>query len=56
MNYRMPTPIDVAIDLEATVEDISDKKAVINCRTLSGDSVTAEAEVIAIRVPSSWRG
>ncbi|MEM1174598.1 MAG: PaaI family thioesterase [Pseudomonadota bacterium] len=56
VNYLMPTPIDVPIDLEATIDDINDKKAVVRCRTLSGDSVTAEAEVIAIRVPASWRG
>ena len=56
VNYLKPTPIDVPIDLEATVDEITDKKAVISCRALSGDTVTAEAEVIAIRVPPSWRG
>ena len=56
VNYLKPTPIDVPIDLEATVDEITDKKAIVRCRALSGDTVTAEAEVIAIRVPPSWRG
>ncbi|MEM6512851.1 MAG: PaaI family thioesterase [Pseudomonadota bacterium] len=56
VNYLKPTPIDLPIDLEATVPEISDKKAIIHCKTLSDETVTAEAEVIAIRVPPSWRG
>ncbi len=56
VNYLAPTPIDAPIDLEAGIEEITDKKAIVHCRVLSGETVTAEAEVIAVRVPPSWRG
>lgn len=55
VNYLKPTPIDRPVELRATIRDCTDKKAVVAC-TLSVDgNVTAEGEVIAVRVPYSWR-
>lgn len=55
VNYLAPTPIDAPIDLEAVVEEITDRKALIRCKVMSGALQTAEGEVIAVRVPPEWR-
>ena len=56
VNYLKPTPIDAPIELVATIDEISDRKALLRCRVYSNEEQTAEGEVIAIRVPPSWRG
>jgi predicted thioesterase len=56
VNYLKPTPIDAPIELVATIEEIDDRKALLVCRVFSDEEQTAEGEVIAIRVPPSWRG
>jgi len=56
VNYLKPTPIDRPIDLEAVVEELGERKAKIRCKVTSEGEATAEGEVLAIRVPSSWRG
>ena len=56
VDYLAPTPIDQPIELEAVIEEISDKKAIVRCRVLSGGTETATGVVIAIRVPPEWRG
>ena len=55
MNYLKPTSIERPVELVATVEEIGDKKAVIKCVLYSDGVVTAEGEVISIKVPDSWR-
>ena len=55
VNYRAPTPIDQEIVLRATVEECGEKKTLLTCHAWSGDLLTAGGEVIAIRVPPSWR-
>lgn len=55
VDYLAPTPINEDIVLRARVLQSGDKKSVIQCRVFSGDLQTAEGEVIAIRVPDSWR-
>lgn len=55
VNYLKPTPIDTPIELRAVIREWTDKKTVLNCTVFSGGAVTAEGEVIAIRVPESWR-
>ena len=55
VNYFKPTPIDQEIEMRATVGDSNDKKAVVHCTLSSGGEVRAEGEVIAVRVPWSWR-
>ena len=55
VSYLAPTPIDKQIVLRATIEECGEKKTLVKCRAYSGDTQTAEGEVIAIRVPDSWR-
>ena len=56
VNYLAPTPIDQAVTLRARITESTDKKAVVVCDFWSGETRTAEGEVIAVRVPPSWRG
>ena len=55
VSYLKPTPIDRPVDLRATIEECADKKTVVRCTLSSDGVVTAEGQVIAIRVPQSWR-
>ncbi len=55
VNYLAPTPIDQDIELRATIREHSKKKALVSCRVFSGGVQTAEGEVIAVRVPDSWK-
>ena len=55
VNYLKPTPIDAPIHLRATIRECTDKKTVLHCEVRSGDELTAEGEVIAVRVAHSWR-
>jgi len=55
VSYLAPTPIDREIVLRATIEDCGERKTLLKCRAFSGDVQTAEGEVIAVRVPDSWR-
>ena len=55
VNYRKPTPIDRPVELRATLDECTDSKTVVKCTLSSAGVVTAEGEVIAIRVPNSWR-
>jgi acyl-coenzyme A thioesterase PaaI-like protein len=54
VDYRKPTPIDVDISLIATVRELGPKKAVLTCDVLSGETLTARGEVVAVRVPPEW--
>jgi acyl-coenzyme A thioesterase PaaI-like protein len=55
VRYIAPTPIDATVTLRATIAESAGKKTVIQCRVFSGDTLTAEGRVVAIRVPPSWR-
>ena len=54
VNYLAPTPIDNDVTLRATIEDCHEKKTIVRCRVYSGETQTAEGEVIAVRVPPDW--
>jgi acyl-coenzyme A thioesterase PaaI-like protein len=55
VNYLKPTPIDCEVTLRARIEDVTEKKTLVRCRLFSGDTQTAEGEVVVVRVPLSWR-
>ncbi|MEL7448195.1 MAG: PaaI family thioesterase [Pseudomonadota bacterium] len=55
VNYLAPTPIDREMVLRATIELCEAKKTIVKCRVFSDDVQTAEGDVIAIRVPDSWK-
>lgn len=49
VKYLKPTPND-KVELRARVVEVKGKKTVLKCEILSEGGVTAEAEVVAIRV------
>lgn len=55
VGYLKPTPIDRLVELRATIEEVGKKKTVLTCSLSSEGERCAEGEVIAIRVPLSWR-
>ena len=55
VNFLAPTPIDRDVTLRAAIGECHDTKTIVTCRFYSGDTQTAEGEVIAVRVPPSWR-
>ncbi len=50
VHYRKPTPLDEPTVLRATVEKLEGRKAVIHCTLGTENMVTAEAEVLAVRI------
>ena len=56
VNYLAPTPIDADIEVRAVLADVGERKTVVKSRVYSGDTQTADGEVIAVRVQDSWRG
>lgn len=55
VDYLAPTPIDREITLRATIGECTDKKTIVHCAVYSDETRVAEGEVVAIRVPDSWR-
>lgn len=55
VRYLKPTPIDRPVELRATIRECGDRKTTLACTLSSGGVVTAEGDVIAIRVPEEWR-
>ena len=55
VSYRRPTPIDKPVKLRASISECGEKKTIVTCTVYSEDEVVAEGEVVAIRVPDSWR-
>ena len=55
VSYKAPTPIDTEIELRATIAECSGKKAIVKCEVFSAGTLTATGEVVAVRVPNSWK-
>lgn len=55
VNYRAPTPIDAEIEVRARIIETGERKTIVQSRVYSSEQLTAEGEVIAVRVPPSWR-
>ena len=55
VNFLKPTRIDQPVELRAVIDECSDRKTVLKTTLSSAGEVTAEGEVVAIRVPASWR-
>lgn len=50
VKYLKPTPNDRTVELRARVTEVKGRKTVLNCKAFSEGVVTAEADVVAIRV------
>ena len=55
VRYLAPTPIDKPVELRASIAESAGRKTIMKCKMYSDDTATAEAEVVVIRVPESWR-
>ncbi len=55
VTYLRPTPIDIPLTLRAVIADSGPRKARVRCSVQSGGNDCARGEVIAVRVPESWR-
>ncbi len=56
IKYTAPTSNTIPIEIRARVTEIKGRKVTINFKVFSGEMVSAEGEVIAIRVFSSSEG
>ena len=54
VDYLKPTPIDAAIELRATVQEVKGRKVVVSVSVLSGGVETARGEVVAVQMPEHW--
>jgi len=52
VNYLKPTPMGVELTLKATIKEISDRKAIVECVVIADDVETVNASVVAVRVPN----
>lgn len=50
VKYLKPTHNDLPVHLRARVTEVKGRKTVLSCQVFSGEELTAEAEVVAIRV------
>ena len=55
LTYLRPTPISEPVTLKARIKDRNERRTTVLCSLYSGDQECARAELVAIRVPSSWR-
>lgn len=55
VKYLRPTPIDAPVVLKAQIVEVRKKKTVMNCSLSSEEQECAIGEVVAVRVPWSWR-
>ncbi len=53
--YLKPTPIAAPVTLRAQVKDRTERKTVITCTLSSRGEACARGEIVAVRVPPSWR-
>ena len=53
IRYLKPTPNDKKVELRARVTEIKGRKTVLHCAFYAGGQMTAEAEVVGIRVYDS---
>ena len=51
VNYLKPTPIDVPLEVRATIKEVKGRKVVIASRLLAEGQVCATGEVVAVQVP-----
>ena len=55
VKYLRPTPIDAPVTLRARVIERSGKRTTVSCTLSANGQECARGEVVAVRVPESWR-
>lgn len=54
VRYRRPTPMGVELVLRARAVEVAERKVRVGIRVFAGDVLTAEGEVLAVRIPEDW--
>ena len=54
VDYRRPTPIGVELVLRARATEVADRKVRVRVVVEADGVVTAEGEVVAVRIPEAW--
>jgi acyl-coenzyme A thioesterase PaaI-like protein len=52
ITYLHPTPIDTELTLQARVNELHPRKAIVACSVYAGDQECVQAEMVAVRVQS----
>jgi acyl-coenzyme A thioesterase PaaI-like protein len=55
VQYLRPTPLASPVELRARIEEVTARRTRLTCSVTSGDQITAEGRVVAVRVPAAWR-
>jgi acyl-CoA thioesterase FadM len=55
VNYIAPTPFDADIEVRAVLAEVSERKTIVKSSVYSGETLTAEGEMVAVRVADSWK-
>ena len=55
VTYLRPTPLEMPVTLRARVIEAGSKKTLLQCGLYSNLDECARGEVLAVRVPDSWR-
>lgn len=55
VTYLRPTPIDAPVTLRSTVKECKGRRTTVACSLSAKGQECARAEVVAVRVPESWR-
>ena len=55
VKYLKPIPIDKPVELRAIIAESAGRKTTIRCTMYSDGDAKAEATIVAIRVPDTWR-
>lgn len=55
VRYLAPAPIAEPVTVTAHLGERTERKTLVRCELRSGDTLCAEGEVTAIRVPPQWR-
>ena len=55
VDYLKPIPLARPVDLEAKITATEDKKLYVACEVLSGKTLCARGQVLAVKVAASWK-
>jgi acyl-coenzyme A thioesterase PaaI-like protein len=55
VSYLRPTPLDARLTLRARVTEMAGRRTNLTCSLYAKDVECARGEVVAVKVPSTWR-
>lgn len=54
VDYLKPTPQGVELELRGKIQEVKERKVVVNVSLFAGDLLCAKGQVVAIRLPENW--